>query len=261
VIRTALTLAQKGLAVFPCRQRSKLPATEHGFLDASKDPEIVERWWRADPDYNIGIATGKISNIFAIDVDGLDAEVELRRLEAAHGALPPTVEAITARGRHVYFRMPDDDVRNSAGKIAPGVDVRGTGGYVLAPPSVHPSGRRYAWSVDSAGTVAAAPDWLVTKAVGPAVGNGAAAPPTGWAELIAEGVDEGARDDTLTRLAGYLLRRHVEPDVAQALLGVWNSARCSPPLPDKDIARIVNSILRKETTRRKEAPQWPTSST
>jgi hypothetical protein len=260
MLRTALVLAQKGLAVFPCRPRDKRPATEHGLLDASKDPEIVERWWRVELNYNIAIATGTISNIFAIDVDGLDAEVELRRLEADHGALPPTVEAITARGRHVYFQMPDTDVRNSAGKIAPGIDVRGTGGYVLAPPSMHPSGRRYVWSVDSANAIAAAPAWLVAKAAAPTIGNGAV-PPAEWAALIAAGVGEGARDDTLTRLAGYLLRRHVEPDVAQALLAVWNTARCVPPLSDKDVARIVNSILRKETARREGDPQWPTSST
>ena len=87
-----------------------------------------------------------------MDVDGLDAEVELRRLEAKHGNLPATVEVITTRGRHLYFQTPETSVRNSAGKVAPGIDVRGDGGYVLAPPSIHPSGRRYEWSVDCAST-------------------------------------------------------------------------------------------------------------
>ena len=68
----------------------------------------------------------------------------MRRLEAEHGELPATVEVITARGRHLYFKMPDMPVRNSAGKIAAGIDMRGDDGYVLAPPSVHPSGTRYA---------------------------------------------------------------------------------------------------------------------
>src|SRR5262249_32971707 len=101
---TALRLAQKGLAVFPCRERSKLPATEHGFLDASKDAAIIEAWWQQDPNSNVAIATGTASGIFVIDVDGIDGEAALRQLEAEHGALPASVEAITARGRHVYFR-------------------------------------------------------------------------------------------------------------------------------------------------------------
>ena len=100
-------------------------------------------------------------------MDGLDAEVELRKLEHAHGALPATVEAITARGRHVYFKIPGERVPNSASKIAPGIDVRGDGGYVLAPPSIHPSGRAYAWSVDSSDTFAVAPDWLLAKIITP----------------------------------------------------------------------------------------------
>ena len=73
---------------------------------------------------------------------------------------------ITARGRHLFFKMPETPVRNSTSKIAPGIDVRGDGGYVLAPPSVHPSGRLYCWSVDSADTFAAAPEWLLDKLCG-----------------------------------------------------------------------------------------------
>ncbi len=101
--------------------------------------------------------------VFVVDVDGLDAEAALRRLEAEHGALPPTVEVITARGRHIYFKWPQEPVRNSAGKIGPHIDVRGDGGYVLSPPSIHPSGRRYSWSVDSTSYIAEAPGWLVAR--------------------------------------------------------------------------------------------------
>src|SRR5262249_15085341 len=150
VIGAALALAYKGLAVFPCRPRDKRPATASGLKDATLDLEVIRQWWRQEPQFNIGIATGAISNIFVIDVDGPDAESELRKLEAEHGELPPTVESITARGRHLFFKWPDCIVRNSAGKLAGGIDVRGDGGYVLVPPSIHPSGRAYAWSVDSA---------------------------------------------------------------------------------------------------------------
>jgi hypothetical protein len=175
------------------------------------------------------------------------AEAELRKLERQYGALPPTVEAITARGRHLYFEWPGRMVRNSAGKVGPGLDVRGAGGYVLAPPSVHPSGRRYAWSVDSIDTPAAAPEWLLTVAADKPM-NGATPPPE-WRALV-KGVAEGARDCSTARLAGHLLRHHIDPLVVLDLLQCWNAARCSPPLPEKDIERIVDSIAARELKRR-----------
>src|SRR5262249_44029601 len=134
MIRTALTLAARGLHVFPCLPRAKEPATVHGCKDATIDREIIRQWWHSEPQFNVAIATAGVSKVFAVDVDGLDAEAELHKLEAEHGALPPTVEVLTPRpGRHIYFRMPYTPVRNSAGKIAPGIDVRATGGYTLAP--------------------------------------------------------------------------------------------------------------------------------
>src|SRR4249919_192975 len=104
MIRTAIALAQKGMPVFPCRPRDKRPATANGLKDATTDLDTIRQWWRQEPQFNLAIATGAVSGIFVVDIDGLDAEVELRRLEAEHGGFPSTVEAITARGRHVYFR-------------------------------------------------------------------------------------------------------------------------------------------------------------
>lgn len=160
---TALILASRGRFVFPCLPCDKRPATARGYKDATIDPDVIRQWWHQEPNYNLAIATGAISKIFCIDLDGLDAEGELRKLEAEHGELPATVEVCTARGRHIYFQMPDVPVRNSAGKIAPGIDVRADGGYALVPPSVHPSGRTYCWSVDCTRTFAPPPDWLLAK--------------------------------------------------------------------------------------------------
>ena len=134
------------------------------------DLAVIRRWWQQESDLNVAVATGEASEIFVVDIDGADGEAALRQIEERNGALPPTVEAITARGRHLYFKWPDRPVPNSAGKIAPHVDTRGTGGYVLAPPSIHPSGRRYCWSVDSARALAAAPEWLLAMIVEPASG-------------------------------------------------------------------------------------------
>ena len=150
LLNAAIGLARRGMAIFPCRARGKEPATYHGVKDATKDQNVIRGWWGADPNFNIGLATGTPSGVFALDIDGIEAEGELHKIEAEHGFLPPTVESITGRGRHCLFQMPAGaKITNSAGKIAAGIDVRGTGGYILAPPSIHPSGRAYIWSVDS----------------------------------------------------------------------------------------------------------------
>jgi hypothetical protein len=246
VIRTALALAGRGFHIFPCRPRDKRPATANGLKDATRDVDIIQAWWRQQPDNNIAIATGAASGIFVLDIDGLDAEAALRGLEAEHGALPATVEAITARGRHIYFRWPQEPVRNSAGKIGAHIDVRGDGGYVLCPPSIHPSGRRYCWSVDSANRIADAPGWLLAKQKGATISTTSSLE---WRTLI-EGASEGVRDCSLAKLAGHLLRRHVNPFVTLGLLQSWNATNCAPPLPTADIERIVNSIAGRELRRR-----------
>jgi len=135
-----------------------VPACERGCLAATTDESTIRQWWHTEPRYNIGIACGLESGVFVVDIDSHESEVRLAKLEAEHEKLPSTVESITARGRHLYFRYAlEHPVHNTASKIAPGVDTRGQGGYVLAPPSIHPSGREYAWSVDSASAFAVAP--------------------------------------------------------------------------------------------------------
>ena len=211
LLDTALSLASRGLHVFPCKPRDKRPAVFEGLKRATIDQNVIIGWWRST-EYNIGLATGEQSRVFVVDVDGLDAEAELKKLEDQHSALPHTVESLTARGRHVYFAWPDRPVRNSAAKIAPGIDVRGEGGYVLAPPSVHPSGKVYAWSVDGADTFAPAPQWLLAKITAPVRRGNTDAPPTeSWRDLVRDGVGEGQRNDTITRLAGHLLRQLCRP--------------------------------------------------
>jgi hypothetical protein len=246
MIRAAVTLAYKGIAVFPCRPRDKRPATANGLKDATTDLKTIRQWWHHEPQFNIAIATGAVSKVFAVDIDGLDAEIELRKLEAQHSALPPTVEAITARGRHLYFRMPETPIANSAGKIAPGIDVRGDGGYVLAPPSVHPSGKLYSWSVDSSNSFSTAPQWLLDKLTASTTST----PATEWRDLVSNGAEEGTRDCSLARLAGHLLRRRIDPVVVLELLKSWNTTHCRPPLPVADIERVCTSIAARELKRR-----------
>ena len=162
--------------------------------------------------------------------------------------MPPTVESITARGRHIFFKWPGWDIRNSVGALAPGIDVRGNGGYVVVPPSVHPSGRRYTWSVDSANAFAAAPQWLLDKVTAPAKAKATA--PEDWCDLIHDGVNEGRRTDSIVRLAGHLLGRRIDPQVALELVSAFNDARCRPPLSRDVVIETVNNIAARELKKR-----------
>jgi hypothetical protein len=246
MLDAALALASCGLYVFPCWPQDKRPATPHGCRDASCDPELIRYWWRQDPAYNVAVATGALSDIFVIDIDGMPAERAFEKL--ASEPLPASVEVITARGRHIWLCHPGGIVPNSTNKIAPGVDVRGDGGYVLAPPSLHPDGKRYAWSIDSTDTVSEAPSWLLEKVAAPP--RTLATPPEQWRELASQPIPEGRRNATLTRFAGHLLRRYVNIDIALLALRGVNQTFCAPPLPDTDVFKIVNSIAGKELRRR-----------
>jgi hypothetical protein len=158
-LQAALDYAARGLPVFPCVPRDKIPATKRGFHDATTNPGTIRRWWRATDCYNIGVRTGAGSGVWILDVDGNDGAASLYALEAEHGALPATPEVITARGRHLWFKY-TVPISCSTGRIGPGIDVRADGGCIMAPPSIHPTGQVYAWWTDSF-DLASAPNWLL----------------------------------------------------------------------------------------------------
>ncbi len=132
-----------------CGSPGKHPLTGQGFKEATRDEAQIRVWWTKWPAANIGIPTGAASGFDVLDVDPRHGgEVELDELELMCGQLPATVEAITGGGgRHVLFRH-QEGVSNKTGFL-PGLDVRGEGGYVLAAPSRHASGRLYQWELSS----------------------------------------------------------------------------------------------------------------
>lgn len=146
MLAAALDYARRGWAVFPCG-RDKRPLIKDWPHMATMAPEKIREWWGRWPDASIGCPTGPGSGFWVLDVDLPEGPASLAELEDLFGALPPTMEQRTGGGgRQLFFRWPEDrEVRNSAGKLGPGLDVRGAGGYVILPPSGHPSGRRYAW--------------------------------------------------------------------------------------------------------------------
>ena len=126
------------------KNAGKHPRVKGGFKAATGDGRQIEAWWQKWTDANIGIATGAVSGLIVLDVDGTAGRATLKALVDQHGLLPRTTIVKTARGFHVYLAMPSGcaPIPCSTGN---GLDVRGDGGYVVAPPSFHASGHVYQW--------------------------------------------------------------------------------------------------------------------
>ncbi len=237
---------RRGWSVIPLRPRSKLPAIRWETYQRERaDGAALQRWLRRWPQLNIGIVTGAVSGLVVLDLDrGHGGFESLEALERVHGPLPDTVEAETGGGgRHLYFAAPHAALRNKAG-LAAGIDLRGEGGMVVAPPSVHPSGAHYRWRAGhepGALALAVLPRWLAQLAADAPAGRGHAL--AHWRALVREGVEEGRRNTTIASFAGHLLWHGVDAEVVLELMLSWNRQRCRPPLEDAEVARVVSSIV------------------
>jgi putative DNA primase/helicase len=237
-----MRLASEGFRLFPVEPRGKKPLIRSWQSFATNNGEQLSAWFEEFPDCNWALATGAGSGIFVLDFDGEPGRKLFMDWIEQHGqdwAATRTVK--TARGFHLWYRWPEgNEIRNSAGKIALGVDVRGEGGYILVPPSVHPDGLRYEW-LDSA-PIAEAPSWLLALA---------GRPQTALSNMVTRGhvdgqrtIPEGQRNSTLASLAGSMRRRGMSGQaIVQALL-VHNREHCSPPLPNSEVEDVAASVAR-----------------
>lgn len=257
----ALKYAERGWAVFPLRARDKRPLPnnilsfngEGGFKVATTDITKIEKWWSDWPESNIGVATGKASGIVVLDIDsGKGGDESLLALVGEYGKLPHTVESLTGGGgRHILFAHPGIEIHNSSGLIGDGLDIRGDGGYIVVPPSIHPSGNIYQWelsSLPSQTALAEMPAWLIEAATKKAVKE--------YAEVNtgANIIPKGKRDSTLASMAGSMRRRGMGEQAILTALMVENQERCEPPLPKDDIERIAGSISRYDPA---DVPLFP----
>ncbi|WP_375461093.1 phage/plasmid primase, P4 family [uncultured Enterovirga sp.] len=258
----AVAYARRGLAVLPlhtieqgvctcsrggdCTSPGKHPILVGGVHGATCDPTAVARLWQDHPAANVGIATGAVSNLVAIDIDPRNGGSDTARaLKAELGPPPRSALSLTGgRGQHYMFSYPDGGLPTRHDRaLLPGVDVQSDGAFIVAPPSRHVSGRRYRWK-----------DGRDVRTIRPAT------LPAAWLEKLRQpppapepqtaassspgSIVEGSRNSFLATFAGTLHRAGSSREALSAALKAENAARCSPPLDDAEVERIAASTTR-----------------
>ena len=241
-VNFALYFARHGLRVLPIPPRSKRPILKDWPAAATRDAEAICVWFEREPESNYGIATG---GLVVVDVDPRHGG--RLWLEDNEHRLPESWRFKTGGGGiHLVYRAPAGaEIGNRAG-LAPGIDVRGRGGQIVGPGSVHPDGGLY--TIESGPDdcdLVAAPAWLIEliSGKGPDADSAADA-----GDLNTGPIPEGCRNDRLARICGHLARIHSVAKVRAELLRI-NDERCQPPLPRDEVERIVTSIAGREAKR------------
>lgn len=234
----ALGYAERGWPVFPLAPGSKKTMKgSNGFKDATLDRQIIKYWWTGTPDANIGIATGKL---VVIDVDVKNGQPGLETYQQLQRETPfKTMMSMTpSGGYHALFDYPGDDIGCSVG-IRPGLDIRGTGGYIVAPGSVTPEGV-YQWCAGPNEPVAL-PDGLRDMLIQPN-GNGHQSQRFDRQRVL-EGVPAGERDDAIYKYACSLQAKGNTQEEAEQLV-ILAAENCKPPF---DVATAIEKVKRAYT--------------
>lgn len=250
----------------PCSRAAKHPfgkLAPRGLLSATTERGVIKHWFDyLAPEANLGVTTDQL---VVIDIDPRHAGDEsFSALEREHGPLPATWRVLTGGGgEHVIFACPEGvEISNIVAEqmakppLGRGIDIRARGGYIVAPPSRHISGRSYTWSVDHHPQdvpLAVAPDWLITRLQDKPrsdVGNGEPEPlPSDfWSRLTRQPIAE-YRDMAAAKIAGHLLRHSCDPQLILGLLHTWNTAWCKPPLGYHELNNIIGRVANREAER------------
>ena len=259
IAECALELASRGWRIHPIKQDKKAILNEWQKI-ATTDETIIREWYEKWPQAGIGIATGAASNLVIIDIDVKDdGESGLLKLEQRFGNLPKTITVKTGGGgRQLYYSYPSDcEIRNKVRLLGiKGVDVRGEGGYVVAPPSLHPSGNRYEWGTESE-TIAelpqhwrfalmkqASPDGVMIEAK-PGGPKGPLRDRT--KSFIRGGAEQGERNQRLYEAACELAGAGYTRDEAEPYL-TQGASRSTPPIDRSEVMATLSSAFSKPRT-------------
>jgi hypothetical protein len=245
MLKQAMQYFDRGWSIMPLQPRSKDPMLSWKQYQTRRAGEgKVKRWWKQCPEANIGIVTGAISGLIVLDIDSMLALETVKEKGVAK-----TPIAATGKGYHVYFSHPGFSVKNATSLAGvKGLDVRGDGGYVVAPPSLHPSGRQYMWTSRGLNVpLAPCPSWII-NAVSSENSNNSVCGELGWPRLLC-GVKHGCRNDTATRLIGHWLGLGLPEEEVWVLIREWN-AKNRPPLEKKELGKVFQSICRREAKKK-----------
>lgn len=210
------------------------------------DSELTE-WFEGENKPNIAVVLGR--GMIAVDLDGPGAGDLLRERGITFPVGAPLSR--TGNGQHILLKVAEPigdavGILNTQGG-KPQVDIRGVG-YIIVPPSIHANGRQYEWIIPPEGIIPMAPQSLIDliKSRRAPTENPMNAP--GWQAIAMKGVGEGQRDSTCARLAGYFLGKNITPDLTKMILGEIFAKNCSPRFSYADVAKTVDSIVRKRGT-------------
>jgi Bifunctional DNA primase/polymerase, N-terminal len=276
VVRAALDYAAHGWAVFPvhgivdgrcgcgtsdCLSPGKHPLTRHGLKEATTDARVVADWWKKWPLGNVALAAGRASGLVVVDIDVPEGEHSLTKLFDAGYELPETSSVRTGSGGlHLYYSAPGSPIGNTAGRLPgvglklPGVDLRGQGGYVVAPPSLHTTGSRYLWMENDV-ELAEAPAWLAPVEARkelpapPTMVAAGASTPYGLAALRGElevlrRAPVGTRNHVLNRCAFRLGRLVAGSELLQSdVVAALRAQGLSRGLTAREVERTISSGL------------------
>jgi putative DNA primase/helicase len=247
LLRAAVKYAEMGWYVIPDKSGDKIPLLKEWQNNASNDPAIVRSWWDVTsygPDCNIGLNCG-MSGLVVIDLDnkngrnGFDSWQRLiKKLSLDSSEFNTMTSHTPSGGYHLFFAAPKDiDIGNSQDKLGPGIEVKGIGGKVTLPPSIHPNGKTYEWDATLRPSLMLKPKPLPQKIIDLLVKNEPLS-----SNKTGERIPKGQRDNAMTKLAGLMRGKAMEEDAIFAALIIENNNKCDPPLSETDIKRIAHSI-------------------
>lgn len=254
IIDEALKYTQKGWKVFPlhssrngvcscgnanCRSVAKHPRISDWQKNCTNKPSEIEDWWKKWPKANIGLATGGASGFFVLDVDPRHGGKEsLQALVKKNGNFPKTLASHTGGGGyHIFFKNPEAVLKNKV-NICPGLDIRGDGGYIVAPPSIHQSGKQYAWMHEfKDAEIFSAPTWLYD--ILSSKENGIPLSYNSSSEI-----NIGSRNNYLFKLASKMRRDGFSLIDIEKNICLINQQNCKPPLQKDEIEIICKSAHR-----------------
>jgi hypothetical protein len=231
----ACEYVDSGWSVLPVKPEEKRPYMTNWlqYTRTRANKQTVINWFNSLTGAGIGVVTGKVSNMVVLDIES-DCPYPIEDILKRY---PTQMYSRTGSGGyHLFYQYPTNvpRVANRVG-IFERADLRADGGFIVLPPTIHPSGGRYEWL--SRGPLGAFPMVLLDMRSQPKVQN------DGWITEALRGVSEGGRNDACARLAGYFFKKGINADIVESLLLEWNE-RNDPPMPVHEVRTTIKSIER-----------------